>query len=84
MCPHPAPATEKALETGLFVAQRGIAGRVTFDLPQGATTTTVSVDLRLLSQGPGKDIFLNSLYHLTVTPNGNVTAEVDTFEVFCQ
>jgi len=74
--------------TGLVTGTRYTAvgannSALKFDMPQGATTTEVSVHLRLLSDGPGADIFLDSLYHVTVTPNGDVTADVDTFETSC-
>lgn len=56
---------------------------VTFDLPVGATTTEVSVHLRLIAQGQAEDIILDSLYHVTVNANGDVTADVNSFQVFC-
>jgi hypothetical protein len=46
------------------------------DAPAGTVTTTVFTT-RYVSAGPGDDYVMTVVYHVTVTPDGEVTAEFD-------
>jgi hypothetical protein len=39
--------------------------------------------LRLLAQGPGDDVLVDAIFHITVNANGEVTAEMDELTTRC-
>lgn len=49
----------------------------------GVRAVNVSQTTRLVGQGGVSDLLLRGRFHFTVNANGEVTAEVDVFEVIC-
>jgi hypothetical protein len=62
---------------GTGVTQGTFNGRVGFE------ATDVN-NFRIIGQGPGNNFMIHSTFHITVTPDGTVTAFVDNFSVKCK
>jgi len=41
-------------------------------------------NFRIIGQGPGNNLLVHQTFHVTVTPNGDLTAFVDNFSVDCK
>ena len=62
---------------GTGVTQGTFNGRVGFE------ATDIN-NFRIIGQGPGNNFMIHSTFHLTVKPDGTVTAYVDNFSVICK
>lgn len=49
----------------------------------GVRAVTEVFHARLIGQGDAPDLRFQGLYHLTITPNGQVTSSVDSFTIEC-
>lgn len=54
-----------------------------FNATAGITDTFVN-NFRIVGQGPGNNFLVHQNVHITITPNGDVTAAVDNFRVECK
>jgi hypothetical protein len=50
----------------------------------GGFTDTFINNFRLIGQGPGNNLLVHQTIHVTVTPNGDVTSEVENTSVECR
>jgi hypothetical protein len=57
--------------------------RENFNLTVGEVFTFVN-NFRIIGQGPGNNLLIHALFHITVNANGVVTAEVDKLSVECR
>ena len=62
---------------GTGVTQGSFNGRVGFE-------TTFVNNFKMIGQGPGNNFLIHENFHVTVDPNGEVTASVDNFSVKCK
>jgi hypothetical protein len=62
---------------GTGVTQGTFNGRVGFE------ATDIN-NFRIIGQGPGNNFMIHSTFHITVRPDGTVTAFVDNFSVRCK
>jgi hypothetical protein len=62
---------------GTGVTQGTFNGRVGFEV------TDIN-NFRIIGQGPGNNFMIHETFHLTVRPDGTVTAFVDNFSVTCK
>jgi hypothetical protein len=54
-----------------------------FNATAGFEATDIN-NFRIIGQGPGNNFLVHSTFHVTVTPNGDVTTVVDNFSVECR
>jgi hypothetical protein len=50
----------------------------------GALEDTFTLNFRFISQGKADNIQTHILFHITITPNGEVTSEIDNFRAVCR
>jgi hypothetical protein len=76
---------------GLHVTQhfqpQGVSGtgvtQSQFNATAGFEQTDIN-NFRVIGQGPDNNLLVHSTFHVTVTPNGDVTTVVDNFSVECR
>lgn len=49
----------------------------------GAFTSTFTDHINIVGQGPDNNAVLSSTFHITVTPNGDISARVGDFSITC-
>jgi hypothetical protein len=54
-----------------------------FNATAGFEQTSIN-NFRIIGQGPDNNLLVHSTFHVTVTPNGDVTTVVDNFSVECR
>jgi hypothetical protein len=72
--------------TGLTTGDKYQATGVTqgsFNGKVGFETSFVN-NFKIIGQGPGNNFLIHENFHVTVNPNGEVTASVDNFSVKCK
>jgi hypothetical protein len=57
--------------------------RSTFTSKVGYESMFVN-NFKIIGQGPGNNFLIHETFHVTVNPNGTLTAYVDNFSVVCQ
>ena len=55
-----------------------------FTVNRGAETITFVNNFRIIGQGPGNNLLVHGVFHITFNANGEVTATVDNFSVECK
>ena len=70
------------LTTGDKYQATGVTQDV-FHLTAGITETFVN-NFRIIGQGPGNNFLVHENFHITITPNGDVTAFHDNFSIECK
>jgi hypothetical protein len=50
----------------------------------GALEDTYTLNFRFISRGSTDNILTHGLFHITITPNGDVTSEIDNFTSACR
>jgi hypothetical protein len=50
----------------------------------GALEDTFTLNFRFISQGKADNIQTHVLFHITITPNGDVTSEINNFREVCR
>jgi hypothetical protein len=78
---NPQGVTGIGLVSGLTYQGTGVT-RESFTLAKGSTDTFVN-NFRLISRGPGSDVIVQDVFHITVNANGDVTATLDRTTVNC-
>ena len=51
---------------------------------RGALEDTYTLNFRFISQGSADNILLHILFHITITPNGDVTSEIENITDVCR
>lgn len=72
--------------TGLTTGDKYQATGVTqqeFNATAGLTQKFIN-NFRMIGQGPGNNFLVHETFHVTITPNGDVTSTVDNFSVECR
>jgi hypothetical protein len=59
------------------------ATQTEFNATAGVEQTSIN-NFRIIGQGPDNNLLVHSTFHVTVTPDGDVTTVVDNFSVECQ
>lgn len=78
---NPQGVTGVGLVSGLIYQGTGVTTE-SFTTRKGVTDTFVN-NFRLISRGPGSDVIVQEVFHVTVNANGQVTATVDRPTVRC-
>ena len=70
------------LQTGDSYQGTGVT-RSGFNATAGLESTYVN-NFRIIGQGPNNNSLVHSVFHVTITPNGDVSTVVDNFSVECR
>ena len=54
-----------------------------FNATAGLEQTSIN-NFRIIGQGPDNNLLVHATFHVTITPNGDVTTIVDNFSVECR
>lgn len=69
------------LQTGDSYQGTGVT-RSEFNATAGIESTSVN-NFRIIGQGPNNNYLVHSVFHVTITPNGDVSTVVNDFSVEC-
>jgi hypothetical protein len=78
---NPQGVTGIGLVSGRVYQGTGVT-RESITIAKGSTDTFVN-NFRLISRGPGSDVIVQNVFHITVNANGDVTATLDKSTVTC-
>jgi hypothetical protein len=79
---HPQGISGTGLSTGAKYQATGET-QGTFNGKVGYESTFVN-NFKIIGQGPGNNFLVHETFHITVTPDGTLTAYVDNFSVKCK
>jgi opacity protein-like surface antigen len=79
---QPQGVSGEGLTTGDKYQGTGVT-QTEFNATAGFEQTSVN-NFRVIGQGPDNNLLVHSTFHVTVTPNGDVTSVVDNFSVECR
>jgi hypothetical protein len=74
------PSGVRYIDNGGF----GLGRNVENNTSGGTVTITEPLATELISQGSAPNFLLKSLLHMTINPDGVVTANIDTFTTECR
>jgi hypothetical protein len=79
---QPQGVSGTGLTTGDTYRGTGVT-QTEFNAAAGFEQTSIN-NFRIVGQGPDNNFLVHSTFHVTVTPNGDVTSVVDNFSVECR
>lgn len=81
---NPQGAIATGVSTGVTYRLVGGESNEVVIVPAGTLAATFEANLRAIGPGSARSFLAHILQHITITPDGNITALVDVFSVDCR